>query len=546
MKVRPALVIGVGILGVLVCLSVARIASVRARVPALVPVPANIERRPGNFALKPSTHIVSDAASMATAQYLAEQLRRSTGYPLQLDSQTAPTSSNDNIVLNSRGAETDLGPEGYELSGTATGILIRASGPAGMFYGAESLLQLCPPAVFADHPVSRIAWRIPCVQIWDEPRFAWRGFMLDVSRHFFNTNEIKRVLDLMALHKLNSFHWHLTDDQGWRIEIKKYPRLVQVGAWRRSIGFGLDPKTSTAYGADGRYGGYYSQADVRAIVAYAQARHITIVPEIEMPGHSSAALTAYPEFACPVPDAARGPADVYCAGNDNTFKFLEDVLTEVCELFPGRYIHIGGDEVSKRAWRECPLCQARVASEDLKTVNGLQSYFVRRMGSFLQSKGRSLLGWSEIGQGELQANATVMDWLGGGGEVATRGYAVVRCPNTNCYFDYYQSQDRSSEPPASGACLPLAQVYSFEPVPKTLAPQYQGRILGAQANLWTEYVPSLKEIEYMTFPRLCALAEVAWSPERTHNWSDFRRRLEVQCQRLDQLKVNYRKLPQSE
>jgi hexosaminidase len=262
-----------------------------------------------------------------------------------------------------------------------------------------------------------------------------------------------------------------------------------------------------------------------------------------MPGHSSAALRAYPELACPVRGGEpnqRAP-DVYCAGNEQTFAFLEDVLTEICQLFPGKYIHVGGDEVSKRTWRDCPLCQARMRQQDLQTLDALQSYFLKRIGQFLQTKDRSLVGWSEISRGELPAHATVMDWLGGGEELANHGYDVVRCPNTYCYFDYYQSKDRSSEPPASGAFLPLDRVYSFEPLPETVPPLNQSHILGAQANLWTEYVPSLGQAEYMMFPRLCALSEVVWSPQTVRDWNDFRRRLDQHCKRLDQLKVKYRK-----
>ncbi len=354
------------------------------------------------------------------------------------------------------------------------------------------------------------------MEIEDAPRFAWRGFMLDVSRHFFNPDEIKRVLDLMALHKLNVFHWHLTDDQGWRIEIKRYPRLTQVGAWRRTIGFGLNPKDSTAYGPDGRYGGFYTQDEIRDIVAYASARHITIVPEIEMPGHSSAALLAYPALACSgQPDPTR-PADVYCAGKEETFEFLEEVLDEVCELFPGQDIHIGADEVSKRSWSDCPLCRARMQREGLKTPEQLQAYFVRRISQFLSSKGRRVIGWSEMREGGLPENAALMDWVGGGAEAATQGHPVVMSPNTDCYFDYYQSRNRDAEPPAAGAFLPLETVYAFEPIPPELDSRWQTNILGAQANLWTEYIPSLKQVEVHDVPPpLRALRGALVSARRT-------------------------------
>jgi hexosaminidase len=544
MKVKPVVMASAGVAGVLICLSVARIIAEQRQIPLLVPLPARVQRSRGSFLLGPTTRIVADNASMATAEYFAERLRRSTGYPLPIDVRSEVTKSSGNIVLNSDTAKSDLEPESYELSASPGGVVVRAADRSGMFYGVQSLLELLPPASLGSKPVSGATCRIPGVEIQDKPRFAWRGFMLDVSRHFFSKKEIEEVLDLMALHKLNTFHWHLTDDQGWRIEIRKYPRLVEVGAWRRSIGFGLDPRSSTAYGPDGRYGGYYSQADVREIVAYAQSRHITIVPEIEMPGHSTAGLSAYPEFACPVVDRdgrLKAP-DVYCAGNDKTFAFLEDVLTEICDLFPGKYIHIGGDEVSKRRWRECPLCEERIAHESLKNVEGLQNYFVKRIAGFLQSKDRSVIGWTEIAEGGLPDRTMVMDWLGKAAEIAGEGHDVVQCLNTYCYFDYYQSRERSGEPPASGAYLSLERVYSFEPIPEGLAPQHQVHILGTQANLWTEYIPSLTQAEYMMFPRLCALAEVAWSPRPEHAWSGFRRRLETHCKRLEQLGVNYRKL----
>ena len=381
---------------------------------------------------------------------------------------------------------------------------------------------------------------MPGVEIEDRPRFAWRGFMLDVSRHFFIKAEIERVLDLMAIHKLNTLHWHLTDDQGWRIEIKHYPRLTEVGAWRDRIGFGLDPKASTAYAPDGRYGGYYTQQDIREIVAYAALRHITIVPEIELPGHSTAALEAYPQLTCSGLLNTNRPAEVFCAGKDDTFQFLENILEEVCALFPGQYIHIGGDEVSKRYWKECALCQQRMRQEGLKTTEELQSYFIRRVASFVARKGRTVIGWSEIQEGGLPANVAIMDWMGGGAEAAAQGHPVIMSPNTYCYFDYYQSRNRAGEPPASGAYLPVDKVYSFEPIPAQLDSRFQTNILGAQANLWTEYIPSLKQAEYMMFPRLCAMAEVLWSPQNARNRDDFTKRMKTHLRRLDALGVNYR------
>jgi hexosaminidase len=370
--------------------------------------------------------------------------------------------------------------------------------------------------------------------------------LLDVARHFFTKDEVKQLLDLMALQKINTLQMHLTDDQGWRIEIKKYPRLTEIGAWRKDAGFGLDPKASTTYGPDGRYGGYYKQDDIREIVAYARGRHITVVPEIEMPGHASAALSAFPELSCNggpyTPNAQGGVfAGVYCAGKEETFEFLQNVLVEVRQLFPGAYIHIGGDEVPKDNWMKCARCQARIKQEGLKNEHELQSYFVRRIEKSINAQGRTLIGWSEIREGGLAQNAVVMDWIGGAVEAASAGHDVIMSPTGYCYLDYYQSTNHATEPKAIGGYLPLSKVYSFEPLPAKLDPQYRSHILGAQGNLWTEYVPNFKHAQYLVFPRLSALAEVTWSPQASRNWEDFTRRLQTQCQRFDQLGVSYRK-----
>jgi hexosaminidase len=383
------------------------------------------------------------------------------------------------------------------------------------------------------------------VKITDVPRFPWRGLMLDVSRHFYTKQEVEKLLDVMALHKLNTFHWHLVDDNGWRIEIKKYPRLTSVGAWRGGVGFGLPTNSTTAYGPDGRYGGFYTQKDIREVVAYARRLHITIVPEIEMPGHSLAALTAYPELG-----SGPGPVEIPLQGGVNpgifspakpeAFVFLQNVLTEVFQLFPCKYIHIGGDEVPKGPWKHDAACQALMKREGLKNEDELQSWFTRRMEKFINARGKTLIGWSEILQGGLAQNAAVMDWIGGGREAASAGHDVVMSPTANCYFDYYQSRDHSTEPRAIGGFLPLQKVYALEPVPAGLAPEFEKHILGAQGNLWTEYVPNLMHAEYMIFPRLSALAEVAWSPKDARNFEDFKRRLKTDERRLDQLGVNYR------
>jgi hexosaminidase len=371
--------------------------------------------------------------------------------------------------------------------------------------------------------------------------------MLDVSRHFFTKREVEKMIDGLALHKMNVLHWHLTDDQGWRIEIKKYPRLTSVGAWRTSNGFGLDPQTTTAYGPDGRYGGFYTQDDIRDVVKYAEARHITIVPEIEMPGHSTAALAAYPEYSCtggPFETATNSGifTGIYDPAKEDTYKFLGDILAEVIPLFPSHYIHIGGDEVPKDTWKKSADCQALMKREGLKNEEELQSWFTRRIEKIINAHGRSMIGWSEILQGGLAPNAAVMDWIGGAKEAAGAGHDVVMTPTGYCYFDFYQSSNKVAEPKAAswGKPLTLGKMYSYEPMPTNVPVELQSHILGAQGNLWTEEIPNLKHVEYMTFPRISALAEDTWSARDARNWDDFMRRLKVQVVRFDELNINYR------
>ncbi len=509
---------------------------VEAQSPAMIPLPQEMVVQPGFFNLGEKTKILVNTGAEATGRYLAKELRRRASVVLEAVP-SSKTPGQGNIELRLEDTKIPLGEEGYTLTVAPAAITIRANSSAGLFYGVQSLLQLLPATNQA----------IPCVRIEDQPRFRWRGLMLDVSRHFFTKEEVERLLDEMSWHKLNVFHWHLADDQGWRIEIKKYPRLTEIGAWRKAIGFGLDPKASTAYGPDGRYGGYYTQEDIREVVAYAQGRHIAIVPEIEMPGHSSAALMAYPQFSCTggpfTTDLPGGVFNgVYCAGNDETCAFIEEVLTEVCALFPGPYIHIGGDEVLVDNWKNCPKCQARMRQEGLTQESELEGYFIRRVEKILNAHHRRLVGWSEIRQGGLAADATVMDWVGGAVEAATAGHDVVMSPLADCYFDHYQSLQTNKEPHAIGGYLPLQQVYAFDPMPTNLPASCQEHILGAQANVWTEYMPNFKHVEYMVFPRLCALAEVDWSPKASRQWQDFERRVRMDGLWLDQFGVNHRPL----
>jgi len=507
--------------------------------PAIIPQPAQMEVQSGGFELTANAELTFGSGE-AEAEKLAAALRPATGFKLPVSPVGSLAKRREITLLLQPNRLEKLGAEGYELAVTPKNIGITAATEAGLFYGGRTLLQLLPPEIFSTNAVKDFDWQIPCVKIADSPRFGWRGLMLDVSRHFFTKEEVKQLLNAMALHKLNIFHWHLVDNNGWRIEIKKYPKLTTVGAWRRSVDYGLPTNSTTAYAPDGRYGGFYTQDDIREVVAYAQKLHITIVPEIEMPGHAHAALSAYPEFDTDPMKKGGGNLGIFSPAKAGTFQFLDDVLTEVAQLFPSKYIHIGGDEVPKGPWKNDPACQALMKEEGLKNEEELQSWFIRRIEKIVNAKGKTILGWSEILQGGLAQNAAVMDWIGGGREAASQGHDVVMTPKSFCYFDYYQSLDHSTEPRAIGGYLPLQKVYAFEPVPAKLAPEMQKHILGGQGNVWTEYIPNFKQVEYMAFPRLSALAEVTWSPKDGRSFDDFIRRLKTDNQRLDQLGVSYR------
>ena len=513
----------------------------------IIPEPAEVSARAGTFHLTHETVIQTENEFKNEAKLLAERLRTATGYPVKIKALSKDEPASCILLIKTDHSLSSI-HEDYSLSVKPNSVVIWAHTGAGAFYGSQSFLQLLPPEIFSSARATNVDWQVPCVEIRDVPRFAWRGFMLDVSRHFFTKKEVEQVLDLMALYKLNTFHWHLVDDQGWRIEIKKYPKLTQVGAWRSDIGFGLDPTRSWAYDHRGRYGGFYTQKEIREVVAYAAARHITIVPEIEMPGHSSAALLAYPQYLCSnvkldkLPQKGGVFTGVYCAGNDRTFAFLDDVLGEIAQLFPGKYIHIGGDEVPKSNWMACADCQLRIRTEHLKDEKELQAYFTRRIEKILDAHGKSLIGWSEIREGGLAPSAALMDWIGGGAESAASGHDVVMAPTKFCYFDHYQSTNHVAEPKAIGGFLPLRQVYQFDPMPQNLTPELQRHVLGGQANLWTEYIPNFRQVEYMMFPRLGALSEADWSPKETRNWDDFKARTALNEKRLDVMGINYRPL----
>ncbi|MAS38320.1 MAG: beta-N-acetylglucosaminidase [Anaerolineaceae bacterium] len=507
--------------------------------PAIIPQPRSLATGSGAFEVNADTRIIADSALASTAGHFADWLRGATGFALPVEAAGDNAANTIRLVVD---PAADTGEEGYQLTVTADQIEVRAADTAGVFYGTQTLRQLLPVAVESDSPVSGVSWVVPALTIQDGPRFRWRGLHLDVGRHLFPVAFIKKYIDLMALYKLNTFHWHLTEDQGWRIEIKQYPKLTEVGAWREASPYPAD-RTKL----DGqRYGGFYTQDEVREIVAYAQARSITVVPEIEMPGHAVAALASYPELGC-VGEGYKvrtywGIADdVYCAGNEDVYTFLENVLTEVLDLFPSEFIHIGGDECPKVRWEVCPKCQAKIKQEGLKDEHELQSYFIRRMEKFLNDKGRRLIGWDEILEGGLAPNATVMSWRGakGGIEAASAGHDVVMTPNTHCYFDYYQAEDTENEPPAIGRYLPLDHVYMFNPTDGVPADKAH-HVIGGQGSVWTEYLPTSELVEYMAYPRTLALAETVWSDLDERDYDEFSARLQQHLKRLDKLNVNYR------
>ncbi|MCK9618571.1 MAG: beta-N-acetylhexosaminidase [Lentimicrobiaceae bacterium] len=443
--------------------------------------------------------------------------------------------------------EQSLSDEGYMLEVRKNRIEIKAAKAAGFFYSIQTLRQLLPVEIENSRKQEKVDWLVPAISISDNPSFKWRGYMLDVSRHFFPKEDVFRMIDNLALHKINTLHLHLVDDQGWRIEIKKYPRLTEIGGWRvdrEDKNWNSRPKQEA--GEKATYGGFYTQDDIKSIVAYARSRYITVVPEIEMPAHVTSALAAYPQFSCTggpftvLPGGVWPVTDIYCAGKDSTFLFIEDILSEVIELFPSKYIHIGGDEATKTEWEKCPKCKKRIKTESLKNVGELQSYFIKRIEKFINSKNKVLLGWDEILEGGLPPQATVMSWRGiqGGIDAANQGHDVVMTPTSECYFDYYQGP-KDQEPPAIGGYLPMRKVYEFNPVPRELDAWAAKHILGGQANLWTEYVPNIKHAEYMTFPRIAAMSESLWSSREVRNWEDFSHRIQMFMKRYDQMGINY-------
>ena len=521
---------------------------------SIIPQPVSLQTQPGKFVITKKTVIaVHDAQDRKTAALFNDYLKQVYGFKLNIGKQK----NKSYIRLNTKKFIKAPDKDAYSLIVTENGVTIDGDTYEGTFYGMQTLIQLLP-VDSSQLKTSSYKLDIPFVTIQDYPRFAYRGMHLDVSRHFFPVSFVKKYIDYLALHKMNYFHWHLTDDQGWRIEIKKYPELTEIGAWRNGTIIGRYPGTGND---NEHYGGFYTQNEVKDIVKYATDRHITVVPEIEMPGHSSAAIAAYPWLSCfPNEETVipKNPSlasqqshgkkvqetwgvfdDVYCAGKDSTFMFLQNVMDEVLQLFPSKYIHVGGDECPKNNWKRCTQCQARMKQLGLKDEHELQSYFIQRMEKYLNSKGRTLIGWDEILEGGLAPNAWVMSWRGeqGGIDAAKQNHNVIMTPGGYVYFDHSQTKNEDSV--TIGGYTPLEKVYSYEPVPKELDADQAKYIVGAQANLWSEYIKYPSKVEYMIFPRMSALSEVLWSPKEKRDWTDFEKRLQTQFKRYDLWKTNY-------
>ncbi len=513
----------------------------------IIPEPVIREKSRGSFTLKGSVDIFIPANNEKmrnNAAFLADLLEplNDVALAIKMYNTSDPVPSGGILLAID---ESFPQPDQYVLDIASRQITIHGKTPRAVFYGIQSLRQLLP-AEIEDKRKAALLKNVKIGNGWieDYPQFPYRGMHLDVGRHFFPVDFIKKYIDLLSMHKMNTFHWHLTEDQGWRIEIKKYPKLTEVGAWRKETLIGHYNDQPRKF--DGKpYGGFYTQDEVKEVLAFAASRHVTVIPEIELPGHALAALASYPELGC-----TKGPyevqtywgifEDAFCAGSEQTFDFLENVLDEVAALFPSEYIHIGGDECLKNRWKECDACQARIHNEGLADEHELQSYFIKRVADFLQTRQKKIIGWDEILEGGLAPSATVMSWRGfqGGIEAARNGHDVIMTPTSFCYFDFYQA-DPDTEPLAIGGYTTLQRVYSFNPVPEELSPQQAKHILGGQGNVWTEYMKTSDHVEYMAYPRAVALAEVLWSPRNKHDFQDFEQRLKNHLDRFDMLQVNY-------
>ena len=528
------------------CLLLGGCCSKVANTYELIPYPNHLTPRSGSFAVAGAAFAADekmDAPTRAIVADFAARMAEVAGTQAEVAYSAAPEEGGFCFRVD----ET-LPAEHYALEVGQTGATLRASSLPGFIYGIQTLKQLLPAAVYGGEAAPSDKWEIPCVSIEDAPRFGYRGLHLDVARHFFDTKQVEKVIDMMVVHKLNTLHWHLTEDQGWRIEIKRYPKLTEFGSKRK--GTMIEKQWGSCDNVP--YGGYYTQDEIREVVAYAAARGITVVPEIDLPGHMLAALAYYPELGC-----TGGPyevetgwgvfEDVLCPGKEKTFEFLENVLTEVMELFPSEYIHIGGDECPKTRWEKCPACQARIKALGLKdddrhsAEHYLQSYVTARIEKFLNEHGRRIIGWDEILEGELAPNATVMSWRGteGGIYAAKMGHDAIMTPTTYCYLDYCQASDPENEPLNIGGYVPVEKLYSYEPVPDSLVNDYGKYIIGVQANLWTEYIPTNEQLEYMLLPRVAALSEVQWCDRGTREWTRFAQALPHMLQIYDHMGLNY-------
>ncbi len=527
----------------------------------IIPKPAELQLSNGIFEFSENTKfVVVNDFQKEISNALINKFEKAAGWKPEV-SDVAPKSNYVQFKV-----DDSFENEAYKLDVNNENVTITAKDNAGFIYGLETIRQLLPVAIESKDVVINTEWIIPNLTIKDKPRFQYRGLMLDVSRHFFNVDYVKKTIDRLEMLKMNVLHLHLVDDQGWRIEIKKYPKLTEVGAYRNGTIVGHYPGSEND---NKREGGFYTQEEIKDIVAYAAKRNVTIIPEIELPGHSSAAIAAYPYLSCFPEEPTTVPhnmmsetskelqekgqikivqeswgvfKDIYCAGKENTFTFLENVLTEVLPLFPSKYIHIGGDEAIKPHWKICPNCQKRMKDEGLKDEHELQSYFIERIEKFVNSKGKKIIGWDEILEGGLAPQATVMSWRGtkGGIEAAEQSHDVIMTPGTHCYFDHCQGPE-NEEPLSIGGYLPISKVYQFDPVVETMTPEEAKYVLGGQANLWSEYIPTTEHSEYMIFPRLAAMSEALWSPKESRDWDDFSSRIETMFKRYDYLGINYAK-----
>ena len=527
----------------MICIAAIAAATAACAAPAIIPHPLEMKQSEKTFELNSKATVsYVDAAAKPVAELVAAQLRPATGFKLKVKK------GNKGTIVFQTVKDASLGEEGYTLNITDR-VSIKASAASGLYYGAQTLRQLLPPEIYSPEKVSKV-WKCPAVEVRDVPRFGWRGLHLDVARHFMPKEDVLRFIDTMSTLKFNVLHWHLTEDQGWRIEIKKYPKLTTVGAWREKSIVGHYRDKPRKYD-DTRHGGFYTQDEIREVVAYAAARGITIVPEIDMPGHMQAAIAAYPELGVTGEQVGLrnewGISEIILNPEESTVQFCKDVLTEVMEMFPSEFIHIGGDEAKKNQWDNSARVKELLKERGLKDSHEMQSWFIKQIDDFLVENNRRLIGWDEIAEGGLAENAAVMWWRGRKGlptalQAAADGHDIVVAATSYLYFDYYQSKDKKNEPLAIGGFLPLEKVYGFDPIIQGLDENAAKHVLGAQGQLWTEYMKNMKQVEYMAFPRACALSEVVWLPKENKNKQRFMKSLKVQEQRFDAMGVNYRKL----